>query len=170
MGHLEEPSDSSSDLLPARNFVVRLTPEGHVQVPYAHVGEEPPATIFRTWSVSRSRMKFPWLQWRNDSILVQKSPYRHVVPGKRYRTTGFPGTKFSRMSIMHWVDFGLKVTRQSANYLIQSGKLLFLHYHVAVRYVSSNRLLHGPNGRPSLGRRGISLQLWSNSSPSGGLK
>jgi hypothetical protein len=40
VGHLEELVDSSSAALPARNFVVRLTPEGQLEVPYKNVGDE----------------------------------------------------------------------------------------------------------------------------------
>jgi hypothetical protein len=75
VGHLEEPSDSSSDLLPARNFVVRLTPEGQLQVPYAHVGEEPPGYYLpRLIGFTQSNEPVASVAER-DSILVQKSPY-----------------------------------------------------------------------------------------------
>jgi hypothetical protein len=42
VGNLEDPSGDASVALPARNFVVRLTPTGQLEVPYEHVGEEPP--------------------------------------------------------------------------------------------------------------------------------
>jgi hypothetical protein len=75
VGHLEEPSDSSSDLLPARNFVVRLTPGGQVQVPFAHVGEEPPGYYLpRLIGFTQSNEPVGSVTAR-DSILVQKSPY-----------------------------------------------------------------------------------------------
>jgi hypothetical protein len=75
VGHLEEPSDSSSDLLPARNFVVRLTPEGRLQVPYAHVGEEPPG-YYLPHLVGFTQSNEPVASVaERDSILVQKSPY-----------------------------------------------------------------------------------------------
>jgi hypothetical protein len=75
VGHLEEPSDSSSDLLPARNFVVRLTPEGRLQVPYAQVGEEPPGYYLpHLVGFTQSNEPVASVEER-DSILVQKSPY-----------------------------------------------------------------------------------------------
>jgi hypothetical protein len=73
--HLEEPSDSSSDLLPARNFVVRLTPEGQLQVPYAHVGDEPPGYYLpHLIDFTESNEPVGSVTAR-DFILVQKSPY-----------------------------------------------------------------------------------------------
>jgi hypothetical protein len=75
VGHLEEPSDSSSDLLPARNFVVRLTPDGQVQVPYTHVDEEPPGYYLpRLVGFTQSNEPVASVAERG-SILVQKSPY-----------------------------------------------------------------------------------------------
>jgi hypothetical protein len=75
VGHLEEPSDSSSDLLPARNFIVRLTPEGRLQVPYPHVGDEPPGHYLpQLIGFTRSNEPVASVTER-DSILVQKSPY-----------------------------------------------------------------------------------------------
>jgi hypothetical protein len=75
VGHLEEPSDSSSGLLPVRNFVVRLTREGELQVPYAHVGEEP-AGYYLPHLVGFTRSNEPVASVaERDSILVQKSPY-----------------------------------------------------------------------------------------------
>jgi hypothetical protein len=75
VGHLEEPSDSSSDLLPARNFVVRLTPEGRLQVPYPHLGDEPPGHYLpQLIGFTQSNEPVASVTER-DSILVQKSPY-----------------------------------------------------------------------------------------------
>ncbi|MFY9805523.1 MAG: hypothetical protein WA211_13840 [Candidatus Acidiferrales bacterium] len=75
VGHLEEPSDSASDLRPARNFVVRVTPEGHVQVPYAHVGDESPGYYLpQLIGFTQSNEPVGSVAAR-DSILVQKSPY-----------------------------------------------------------------------------------------------
>lgn len=75
VGHLVEPLDSSSDLLPARNVVVRLTPEGQVQVPYAHVGEEPPGH-YLPHLIGFTQSNEPVASAvQRDSILVQKSPY-----------------------------------------------------------------------------------------------
>ncbi|MGA7186947.1 MAG: hypothetical protein WBY66_00475 [Candidatus Acidiferrales bacterium] len=75
VGHLEEPSVSSSHSLPARNFVVRLTPEGQLQVPYAHVGEEPPGDYLpRLIGFTQSNEPVTSAP-APDSILLQKSPY-----------------------------------------------------------------------------------------------
>jgi hypothetical protein len=75
VGHLEEPSDSSSDLLPARNFIVRLTPEGRLQVPYPHVGDEPPG-YYLPHLVGFTQSNEPLGSvTERDSIFVQKSPY-----------------------------------------------------------------------------------------------
>ena len=75
VGHLEEPADSSSDLLPARNFVVRVTPEGQLQVPYPHVGDEPPGHYLpQLIGFTQSNEPVASVTER-DSILVQKSPY-----------------------------------------------------------------------------------------------
>ncbi len=75
VGHLEGPSASSSNLLPARNFVVRLTPEGLLQVPYAHVGDEPPGHYLpHLIGFTQSNEPVASVKAR-DSILVQKSPY-----------------------------------------------------------------------------------------------
>ena len=75
VGHLEEPSNVSSGLLPARNFVVRVTPEGQLQVPYAHVGDEPPGHYPpHLIGFTQSNETVASLGGR-DSILVEKSPY-----------------------------------------------------------------------------------------------
>lgn len=42
IGHFEDPLENVSGTLPVRNFVLRITPEGRLEVPYEHVGEEPP--------------------------------------------------------------------------------------------------------------------------------
>jgi len=75
VGHLEEPADSSSDLLPARNFVVRVTPEGQLQVPYPHVGDEPPGHYLPQLIGFTQSNEPVALVTARDSILVQKSPY-----------------------------------------------------------------------------------------------
>ena len=75
VGNLAELSNSSSGLLPSRNFVVRLTPEGELQVPYAHVGEEPPG-YYLPHLVGFTQSNEPVASVaERDSILVQKSPY-----------------------------------------------------------------------------------------------
>jgi len=75
VGHLEQPVDSSSDLLPARNFIVRLTPEGRLQVPYPHVGEEPSGQYLpRLIGFTQSNEPVALVTARG-SILVKKSPY-----------------------------------------------------------------------------------------------
>jgi hypothetical protein len=75
VGVLDELSDSTSVSLPARNFVVRLTPEGQLQVPYAHVGEEPPGYYLpHLIGFTQSNEPVGSVTAR-DSILVQKSPY-----------------------------------------------------------------------------------------------
>jgi hypothetical protein len=75
VGVLDEWSDSTSVSLPARNFVVRLTPEGQLQVPYAHVGEEPPGYYLpHLIGFTQSNEPVGSVMAR-DSILVQKSPY-----------------------------------------------------------------------------------------------
>jgi hypothetical protein len=75
VGNLAELSNSSADLLPARNFVVRLTPEGQLQVPYAHVGEEPPG-YYLPHLIGFTQSNEPVASvTADDSILVQKSPY-----------------------------------------------------------------------------------------------
>jgi hypothetical protein len=75
VGHLEEPSSSSSDLRPARNFVVRLTPEGQLQVPYPHVGDEPPGYYLPHLIGFMQSNEPVGSVTARDSILVQKSPY-----------------------------------------------------------------------------------------------
>jgi hypothetical protein len=75
VGVLNELSDSTSVSLPARNFVVRLTPEGQLQVPYAHVGEEPPGYYLpHLIGFTQSNEPVGSVTAR-DSIFVQKSPY-----------------------------------------------------------------------------------------------
>jgi hypothetical protein len=75
VGHLKAPSDSSSDLPPARNFIVRLTPEGRLQVPYPHVGDEPPG-YYLPHLIGFTQSNEPVASvMARDSILVQKSPY-----------------------------------------------------------------------------------------------
>jgi hypothetical protein len=75
VGNLEEPADSSSDLLPARNFIVRLTPEGRLQVPYPHVGDEPPG-YYQPHLIGFKQSNEPVASvTERDSIFVQKSPY-----------------------------------------------------------------------------------------------
>ena len=75
IGHLEEPADSSSDLRPARNFIVRLTPEGELQEPYTHVGDEPSGHYLpQLIGFTKSNEPVASVTER-DSILVQKSPY-----------------------------------------------------------------------------------------------
>jgi hypothetical protein len=75
VGHLEEPSDGSSDLLPARNFVVRVTPEGLLQVPYPHVGEEPPGYYLpHLFGFTQSNEPVGSVR-ALDSVLVQRNPY-----------------------------------------------------------------------------------------------
>jgi hypothetical protein len=75
VGRMEEPSGSSSDFLPARNFIVRLTPDGRLQVPYPHVGDEPPGHYLpQLIGFTQSNEPVASVTDR-DSILVQKSPY-----------------------------------------------------------------------------------------------
>jgi hypothetical protein len=75
VGNLAELSNSSSDLLPARNFVVRLTPEGELQVPYPHVGEEPPGHYLpHLVGFTQSNEPVAAVAGR-DSLLVKKIPY-----------------------------------------------------------------------------------------------
>jgi hypothetical protein len=75
VGVLDELSDSTSVSPPARNFVVRLTPEGQLQVPYAHVGEEPPG-YYLPDLIGFTQLNEPVGSVRaRDSVLVQKNPY-----------------------------------------------------------------------------------------------
>ena len=75
IGNLEEPSGSSTDLPPARNFVVRLTPVGELQVPCPHVGDEPPG-YYLPHLIGFMQSNEPVASvTARDSILVQKSPY-----------------------------------------------------------------------------------------------
>jgi hypothetical protein len=75
VGNLDVPADSSSDLLPARNFVIRLSPEGRLQVPFPHVGDEPPGHYLpQLIGFTQSNEPVASVTER-DSILVQKSPY-----------------------------------------------------------------------------------------------
>jgi len=75
VGHLEEPSDNSSDLPPARNFIVRLTPDGQLQVPYPHVGDEPPGH-YLPHLIGFTQLNVPVASvTERDSILLQESPY-----------------------------------------------------------------------------------------------
>jgi hypothetical protein len=75
VGLLEELSDSTSVSPPARNFVVRVTPEGQLQVPYAHVGDEPPG-YYLPHLIGFTQSNEPvGSVTAPDSILVQRSPY-----------------------------------------------------------------------------------------------
>jgi hypothetical protein len=76
VGHLEELVDSASTSPPARNFVVRLTPEGQLEVPYKDVGDEPPGyylpkLIGVTQSSEPVHLSFP----TSGYLFVQKGPY-----------------------------------------------------------------------------------------------
>ena len=76
VGHLEDLVDSAAPALPARNFVVRLTPEGQLEVPYKHVGDEPagyylPKLIGFTQSNEPVHLSFP----TSGYLFVQKGPY-----------------------------------------------------------------------------------------------
>jgi hypothetical protein len=76
IGQLEELVDSASAALPARNFVVRLTPEGQLEVPYKHVGDEAagyylPKLIGFTQSNEPVILSFP----TSGYLFVQKGPY-----------------------------------------------------------------------------------------------
>src|SRR5271156_4132637 len=76
VGQLEELVDSASTALPARNFVVRLTPEGQLEVPYEHVGDEPagyylPELIGFTQTNEPVNLSFP----TSGYLFVQKGPY-----------------------------------------------------------------------------------------------
>lgn len=76
VGHLEEVVENNSASLPARNFVVRLTPEGQLEVPYQHVGDEPagyylPKLIGFTQSNEPVQLSDP----TSGYLFVQKGPY-----------------------------------------------------------------------------------------------
>src|SRR5580700_4704465 len=76
VGHLKELVENNSASLPARNFVVRLTPEGQLEVPYQHVGDEPagyylPKLIGFTQSNEPVQLSDP----TSGYLFVQKGPY-----------------------------------------------------------------------------------------------
>src|SRR5580704_3737295 len=76
VGHLEEPSDSASPMLAARNFVVRLTPEGQLQVPCKGVGEEAPGHYLpKLIGFTQSGEPVASAFGGSDFLLVQKRPY-----------------------------------------------------------------------------------------------
>jgi hypothetical protein len=76
VGHLEEPSDSASAMLAARNFVVRLTPKGQLQVPYKGVGDEAPGHYLpKLIGFTQSGEPVGSSSRGSDFLLVQKQPY-----------------------------------------------------------------------------------------------
>lgn len=75
-GHLQELVDSNSASPPARNFVVRLTPEGQLEVPYGHVGDEPAGYYLpRLIGFTQSNEPVHVSPAASGYLLVQKGPY-----------------------------------------------------------------------------------------------
>jgi hypothetical protein len=76
VGVLAEPSNSTSAMPPARNFVVRLTPAGQLQVPYKEVGEESPGQYLpQLIGFTQSNEPVGSSSVGSDYFLVQKGPY-----------------------------------------------------------------------------------------------
>lgn len=76
VGHLEELVDSALASLPARNFVIRLTPEGQLEVPYSHVGDEPAGYYLpQLIGFTQSNEPVHLSSSASDYLYVQKGPY-----------------------------------------------------------------------------------------------
>ena len=76
VGHLEEQLESNPASLPARNFVVRLTPEGQLEVPYQHVGDEPAGYYFpKLIGFTQSNEPVQLSDPTSGYLFVQKGPY-----------------------------------------------------------------------------------------------
>jgi hypothetical protein len=76
VGHLEEASNSASSMLPARNFVVRLTPEGQLQVLYKGGGEDAPDHYLpKLIGFTQSGEPVGSSSSGSDYLVVRKQPY-----------------------------------------------------------------------------------------------
>jgi hypothetical protein len=76
VGQLLEPSDSTSASLPARNFVVLLTPEGQLHVPYERVGQPPDHYLPQLIGFTQSSEPVgSFSTGGSDYLFVQKGPY-----------------------------------------------------------------------------------------------
>jgi hypothetical protein len=76
VGQLEELADSASAALPARNFVVRLTPEGQLEVPYKHIGDEPAGYYLpKLIGFTQSNEPVNVSSSTSGYLFVQKGPY-----------------------------------------------------------------------------------------------
>lgn len=76
VGHLEEPQDGANAARPASNFVVKVTPEGQLQVPYPQVGSEASGHYLpRLIGFTESNEPVAYRYEESSDLIVKRNPY-----------------------------------------------------------------------------------------------
>lgn len=79
VGYLEETSENTSGLLGAQSFVVRLTPEGRLELPYKEISKAgADHNLPRLIGFSQSNVPVGAFPEATNYLLVQKDPYRAI--------------------------------------------------------------------------------------------